>query len=330
LTDTASVLLQPRTVALTFVSSPAGLRLAVNQAQEAAPFTRTVIVGSLNSVGAPSPQTLGGTSYTFSSWSDGGAASHDITAPPSAATYGATYVPAGIADLAVSMVAAPNPVTVNDLLTYSAMVTNAGPAAAGSVTLSMSLPAGATFVSSNPPAPTCALSGTTLTCSLGTLAAGGSSGVSAVVQPTSSGVATATCSVSAAETDPNTGDNNAAASATVNAQPSISISDATVTEGNAGTTPAVFTVTLSAASSQTVTVAWSIAKGGAAKPGSDYIAASGGLTFTPGTTSQTINVAVIGDTVKEKDETFTVRLSGATSATVGDDRGVGRILNDDN
>jgi len=50
-----------------------------------------VIVGSLNSLSAPSPQTLNGTSYTFSSWSDGGAQTHNITAPASATTYIASY-----------------------------------------------------------------------------------------------------------------------------------------------------------------------------------------------------------------------------------------------
>ena len=54
------------------------------------PFTRTVIEGSNNSVSAPSPQTLGGTVYTFVSWSDGGAAAHNIVANATA-TYTATY-----------------------------------------------------------------------------------------------------------------------------------------------------------------------------------------------------------------------------------------------
>src|SRR3712207_6964394 len=44
-------------------------------------FRSTVIVGSSNGVSAPGPQTLGGTSYGFASWSDGGAQTHTITAP---------------------------------------------------------------------------------------------------------------------------------------------------------------------------------------------------------------------------------------------------------
>lgn len=88
---TASIRLDPITTVLTFASSPTGLQLAVNSASGTTPFTRTVIVGSTSSISAPSPQTLGGTTYAFQSWSDGGAQSHNLVAPAAAATYTATY-----------------------------------------------------------------------------------------------------------------------------------------------------------------------------------------------------------------------------------------------
>ena len=91
LTNTKSVRLDPRTVALTFNTSPGGLRLAVNGSEATASFSRTVIVGSKNSISAISPQTVRKTTYTFRSWSDGGAQTHIITAPASATTYKATY-----------------------------------------------------------------------------------------------------------------------------------------------------------------------------------------------------------------------------------------------
>ncbi|MGN9843775.1 LamG-like jellyroll fold domain-containing protein [Nonomuraea sp. H19] len=93
LTDTKSVVLQPRTVNLTFQSSPPGLQLGFNAEQTITPFTRTVIVGSGNSVSAPSPQSAGGESHSFSSWSDSGAATHQIVAPATATTYSASYIP---------------------------------------------------------------------------------------------------------------------------------------------------------------------------------------------------------------------------------------------
>jgi glucose/arabinose dehydrogenase/chitodextrinase len=91
LSSSTTVSLNPRTVTLTFQSSPSGLQLTVGSSSSTAPFTRTVIQGSINSVSAPSPQTLGGTVYAFQSWSDGGGASHNIVAPTTATTYTATY-----------------------------------------------------------------------------------------------------------------------------------------------------------------------------------------------------------------------------------------------
>ncbi|WP_157572069.1 beta strand repeat-containing protein [Hydrogenophaga taeniospiralis] len=110
--------------------------------------------------------------------------------------------------------------------------------------------------------------------------------------------------------------------------PSLSINDVTVVEGNSGTTNAVFTVTLSAASGQTVSVNYATADGTATQP-ADYTSASGTLTFTPGQTTQTITVQVAGETVPEANETFFVNLSGATNATIADNQGVGTITNDD-
>ena len=91
LAATASRQLDPQTATLNFQSSPVGLQLDVDGVVGVAPFARTVIVGSQHSVSAPTPQTLGGNSYTFGSWSDGGAQTHTITATAGSATYTATY-----------------------------------------------------------------------------------------------------------------------------------------------------------------------------------------------------------------------------------------------
>jgi hypothetical protein len=86
------VRLNPRTVVLTFSSSPSGARLVVNGTEQVAPFTRTVIVGSVNTVSAPSPQNLTlGLRFRWVSWSDGGAQAHNITAPATATTYRANF-----------------------------------------------------------------------------------------------------------------------------------------------------------------------------------------------------------------------------------------------
>jgi glucose/arabinose dehydrogenase/PKD repeat protein len=88
--------LDPQTVVLSFQTAPTGLSLAVNAASTVTPFTRTVIIGSANSATATSPQTLGSATYSFSSWSDGGAQSRTIVAPATNTTYTATYLTNGI------------------------------------------------------------------------------------------------------------------------------------------------------------------------------------------------------------------------------------------
>jgi glucose/arabinose dehydrogenase/PKD repeat protein len=91
LTDTKTLRLDPRTVVLTFQTTPGGLQLTVNGVSAKATFNRTVIIGSTNSVTAPTPQTKGKRSYGFASWSDGGAQTHGIVAPAVATTYTARY-----------------------------------------------------------------------------------------------------------------------------------------------------------------------------------------------------------------------------------------------
>ena len=76
---------------LTFQTTPGGLQLTVGPTTSTATFSRTVIVGSRNSISAPSPQRKGQKNYNFVSWSDGGAQSHDIVAPATARTYTAKF-----------------------------------------------------------------------------------------------------------------------------------------------------------------------------------------------------------------------------------------------
>jgi peptidoglycan/xylan/chitin deacetylase (PgdA/CDA1 family) len=105
--------------------------------------------------------------------------------------------------------------------------------------------------------------------------------------------------------------------------PTVDIEDAQVTEGAADTTTTVkVRVRLSAPSGRTVTVAYRTADG-TAVANSDYLATSGTLTFSPGQTSKTLTLTVLGDDLHEDDETFTAVLSAPTHATVA--RGVATI-----
>ena len=110
--------------------------------------------------------------------------------------------------------------------------------------------------------------------------------------------------------------------------PTLSINSVSANEGNSGTTAFTFTVTLSAASASTVTANFATSNG-TATAGSDYVANSGVVTFTPGQTTQTITVSVNGDTTVEANETFLVTLSAPTNATLAVAQGTGTIVNDD-
>jgi hypothetical protein len=116
---------------------------------------------------------------------------------------------------------------------------------------------------------------------------------------------------------------------TTPATPAFSINDVTQNEGNSGTTNFTFTVTLSAAIAQPVTVSYMTADDTATAP-SDYTAIpQTTLTFAPGETSKQVTVAVVGNTVFEPTETFFVNLSNAQGAIISDNQGVGTITNDD-
>jgi subtilisin-like proprotein convertase family protein len=110
--------------------------------------------------------------------------------------------------------------------------------------------------------------------------------------------------------------------------PAVSVSAASVTEGNSGISGLVFTVTLSSAPVQTVSVTYATSDG-TAQANSDYTPTSGTLSFAPGVQSQTVVVPVIGDAVVEADESFALNLSGAGNATVAVASGAGTIANDD-
>ncbi|MCY7278692.1 MAG: glycoside hydrolase family 9 protein [Phormidesmis sp. CAN_BIN44] len=112
------------------------------------------------------------------------------------------------------------------------------------------------------------------------------------------------------------------------ALPALSIADSTIIGGNAGTSPATFDVQLSQVSQQAVTVNYATTSG-TATAGSDYTAISNTLSFAPGETKKTIAVGVQVDTIAEPNETFSVKLSGATNATIADADGTGTITNDD-
>ena len=114
------------------------------------------------------------------------------------------------------------------------------------------------------------------------------------------------------------------------AEPTISVGDASVAEGNSGSVDVALPVTLSTASGKTVTVNFATADGSATEhPGNDYAGVSGVITFAPGETDDEVDVTVNGDTNVESDETFFVNLTSPTNSSVADGQGQGTIIDDD-
>ena len=110
--------------------------------------------------------------------------------------------------------------------------------------------------------------------------------------------------------------------------PTVSISAATVSEGNVGDVTLQFSVSLSETTTNAVSVDFATADD-TASAGIDYDAQNGTLNFASGTTSQTLDIVVHGDTDVESDETLTVTLSSPVNANLGQASASGTILNDD-
>jgi hypothetical protein len=117
----------------------------------------------------------------------------------------------------------------------------------------------------------------------------------------------------------------------VDDEPRLSIGDVTKKEGNGKkTTLFVFTVTLSAAYDEPVTLSYRTGDGTATTSDGDYLARTGTLTFAPGETTKTITIEVKGDSKKEATETFYLDLFGnSLNSLFTKRRGTGTILNDD-
>jgi uncharacterized repeat protein (TIGR01451 family) len=113
------------------------------------------------------------------------------------------------------------------------------------------------------------------------------------------------------------------------AAPSVSLSGAaSVPEGNSGTTAVTYTLTLSAASGRAVSVNVQTADGTATAP-SDYLPFGATVAFAPGQTTRTFTVQVVGDTIHEGNETYSVEATGGTNVTVPNPTSVTTTIIDD-
>jgi glucose/arabinose dehydrogenase len=91
LTGSTQLDVMPVKQSFTVTSNPGGLQLELDDQPFTAPKTVLGVVGISRKLGVVSPQTLNGITYSFVSWSDGGAISHTISTPATATTYTATF-----------------------------------------------------------------------------------------------------------------------------------------------------------------------------------------------------------------------------------------------
>jgi hypothetical protein len=112
--------------------------------------------------------------------------------------------------------------------------------------------------------------------------------------------------------------------------PVVSVNDVTVTEADAGTVAATFTVTLTGGNAQAVSYTVSTG-GGTATAGADYASLAQGDSFPPGSGTRTrvYTVQVAADLLDEDDETFLLSLSGVQNAAVGHGQGLATIVDND-
>jgi hypothetical protein len=112
-------------------------------------------------------------------------------------------------------------------------------------------------------------------------------------------------------------------------QPVVSVADTSILEGTGvGTTTAIFTFTIPAASTLPITVTYATADVTAGAP-TDYTAASGSVVIPPGALSATVSVNIGRDATDEPDETFQLNVTGATNATLARNTATGTIVDDD-
>jgi uncharacterized repeat protein (TIGR01451 family) len=218
--------------------------------------------------------------------------------------------------------------------TFIVTVANAGPNDAAGVTLTDAVPTGSTFAgwtqTSGPQfncaTPAAGASGT-IACTIAILPGVEGKSISAVFElalNTSSQV-TNTATVSSSTGDPRP-DNNIS---TFPSSAKLTIDDVRVVEGNAGTTPAVFTVHLQPANATVTATVDYQTFGFTAIAGVDFTTTQGTLTFRAGETLKTFSVPIIGDTLDEGDESFSLQLSNPVNASIERDISFATIVDDD-
>jgi uncharacterized repeat protein (TIGR01451 family) len=230
-------------------------------------------------------------------------------------------------DLGLRITPSANPTPTNESLTFFITLSNAGPTLSTGVKMTNQLPSNATYGSAFTDHGSVTEVAGRVIADIGTLTNGEVATVAVTVLPTGAGQITNSASAGRNEAELFLANNSQIAVVNATAL-GLSVTDVNITEGHNGTTNVVFIVSLSAATTQTVSVAFSTLDSSAVA-GEDFQGTNGVLVFPPGTTMLPVAIRVFGDLVNEFDEGFLLRLAPATNATIIRSFGFANIFNDD-
>jgi uncharacterized repeat protein (TIGR01451 family) len=230
-------------------------------------------------------------------------------------------------DIAVRVTPSADPTPVGQALVFSITVSNAGPNTSTGVLLTNTMPANATYVSSSTDHGTVSVDAGVLSANIGALTNGEVATLTLAVFPNGLGAVTNVVVARRDQAEPYLG-NNAQTNRVTVVDLFVDIQDVSLLEGHSGTTNALFRLSLSAATTQSVSVAYTTTNL-IAVAGVDYQATNGVVVFAPGVTNATIAVPVFGDRLNEEHEQFRLDLSAITNASFARSAAFAFILNDD-
>jgi len=231
-------------------------------------------------------------------------------------------------DVAVNVVAEPEPVVMGSNVLVRVEVCNAGPSSATGLYLTNALPGGLTFLSHTTSHGSCTQSKGVLTCNLGTLGEGGLARIEILAQANLIGALTNRAVLVRGEADADPVNNLRLTPIHVVSTPAVSVVDAQVLEGTGQTNLLVFTLSLAPPVAHEVSVAYHT-EPGSAQAGLDYLEQSGVALFPSGSNTYQVTVPLVGDSMAESNETVFLVLTNPAPAILGQDRATGLILNDD-
>jgi uncharacterized repeat protein (TIGR01451 family) len=233
-------------------------------------------------------------------------------------------------DLAVTLSASPNPVSVQSNLTYSVTIMNSGPGSDTGVTMTNTLPANVSYVSASSTQGSCQFTNGKVTCSVGTMTTQLVT-VTIVVMATNAGVVlTNTVSVAGNNSEPTLTNNTA--TITTYVPPTLSIGDVNVYEGNVGISYVQVPIYLSSASPLAINYTVQTLDGTNATPAlarTDYVPIQGDYVISPGYSVVHLSIGIQGNTLVQSNRQFTIQLSHLTNATLANSLATVTIYDDD-